>query len=167
MHLRGVVSAGSYSSPLLQRGIHWLKFRGVRPCAQPLAALLTDRLLAIAPLAVLAHHATLVPIPLHWRKRRARGFNQSADLAQALTELTGIPTSDVLERQRSTWTQSKLPPTLRNQNLAGAFRLREMPPPARYILLVDDVTTTGATLAAAASAWDTQAQVWGVTVARG
>ena len=173
--LTGVVSVGPYASPLLRRGIHWLKFQGVRPCAAPLAAVLADRLIAIAPLPLLRRDGLLIPIPLHGRRQRERGFNQSADIAASLSVAAGIPATDVLTRTRFTWTQTKLPPALRVANAAGAFtataQQAQLLANKRWLLLIDDVTTTGSTLSAAGAVLrpllSQTAEVWGVTVARG
>ncbi len=168
--LEGIISAGSYSLPALKRGIGWLKFKSVKPLARPLGQLMIRGLLAVAPLAQLRDQAMLVPIPLHKRRLRQRGFNQSQELAAVLEEYTGIPVLEVLVRRRATWTQTRLPPELRQENTSDAFALKiSSLPDKRYWLLVDDVTTTGATLAAAAEPLKAAGakEVWGVTVARG
>lgn len=167
--LTGAVNVGPYGSPLLRRGVHWLKFRGVRACARPLAALLAARVAEIAPLSALRENGVLAPIPLHRRKRRERGFNQSEELARHLSHFTGIPLLQPLQRSRATWTQTKLPPELRSQNVSGAFSVKATLPSKRWWFLVDDVTTSGATLSAAGEALcEAGAQeIWGVTVARG
>lgn len=167
--LTGAVSVGPYSSPMLRHGVHWLKFRGVRACARPLAALLTARVAEIAPLAVLRTNGAIVPIPLHRRRRRERGFNQSEVLASYLSRITSVPLLPVLQRSRATWTQTKLPADLRRQNMAEAFLVTNILPRKRWWLLIDDVTTSGATLSSAAAALRAAGaqEIWGVTVARG
>lgn len=168
--LEGIISAGSYSRPGLKRGIGWLKFKGVKPLAKPLGLLMIRGLVTVSPLAQLREQAALVPIPLHRRRMRQRGFNQSRELAAVLEEYTGIPILDVLARERATWTQTKLPPESRRENISGAFALKiSSLPDKRYWLLIDDVTTTGATLAAAAEPLKAAGarEAWGVTVARG
>lgn len=167
--LIGVVSAGPYRSLLLQRGIHWLKFKRISTVAPHLASLLSPRLAAIAPVAELSASAALVPIPLHPRRQRERGFNQATLLAQALSRATTIPVREALSRQRATYWQSHLPQELRAANVADAFAVREDVRPYTTLLLVDDVTTSGATLSAAARllALHTRASIWGVTLARG
>lgn len=169
--LTGVVTAASYNNHLARRGIHWLKFKGIKGVAPSLAQLLIPRLRLIAPFDQLRRSALLVPIPLHRRRRRLRGFNQSEELVKAISQATDIPWQMLLERQKSTWTQSHLPADLRNQNLHGAFALgTALPLRRRMIILVDDVITSGATLSAAASVVKRAmpaTQVWGLAVARG
>ena len=168
--LEGIISAGSYSLPALKRGIGWLKFKGVKSVAKPLGLLMIRGLVTVSPLAQLRDQAALVPIPLHRRRWRQRGFNQSEEIANVLEKYVGIPVIDVLVRQRATWTQTRLPPELRQENTSDAFALKiSSLPDKRYWLLIDDVTTTGATLAAAAEPLKAAGakEVWGVTVARG
>lgn len=167
--LQGLISLGSYQTPLWQRGVHWLKYKGVRDVAPVLAQLLMRALTPIAPLAVLRGDAWLVPIPLHQARERERGFNQSDDLARHLATQTGVPLAAALQRLKATWTQTKVPHELRQQNLQGAFTWRAATPPPPFTILVDDVATSGATLVAAAAAVQTAGPsvVWGITVARG
>jgi ComF family protein len=175
--LQGVVSAGPYTSPLLRRGVGWLKFNGVQTCAHSLAELAADKLAVIAPPSLLRREAVLIPIPLHRRRQRERGFNQSLALAQSLSARAGIRVAELLARSRFTWTQTRLPLGLRSDNTAGAFQAAAAPQAnellaaARWLLIVDDVTTTGSTLSAAAAALrphvSEAAEIWGVTVARG
>ncbi len=97
--------------------------------------------------------ARLVPVPLHPRRRRRRGFNQSEELARAvLKRIGGGRMEPLLVRPRHTRTQTRLRRGERQANMLGAFRLRRgqlSDPDARYVLL-DDVFTTGATLNACA-----------------
>lgn len=91
----------------------------------------------------------LVPVPLHPVRMRARGYNQARALAEALGRVHGLPVLDLLERVRATRSQVGLGRAARAANVEGAFTCRLGAPPA--IGLVDDVTTSGATLAAAGS----------------
>lgn len=95
----------------------------------------------------------IIPIPLHWRKRMRRGYNQTEYLAMGLADKSGVAVSTDLKAVKGHSTQTNLTPDERRRNTEGIFRLRH---PERYagkhILLVDDVCTTGATLTAAADA---------------
>lgn len=125
--------------------IHALKYEGRRSLARPLGHLMAAR-----DPSLLAGVDGVVPVPLHPRRRRARGFNQATDLARAL----GCPVIDALVRIRSTPSQTDLPASQRHRNVRGAFRLRRSiwsgaarrTISGRILVLVDDVSTTGATL---------------------
>ena len=125
--------------------VHALKYEGRRSLAVPLAMLMRER---GADLLDGAHAA--VPVPLHPSRRRARGFNQAADLAKHL----GLPISPALRRVRATEAQAGLPAARRHGNVRGAFVATRAAAQfrGRTILLVDDVSTTGATLEACARA---------------
>lgn len=96
--------------------------------------------------------SVLVPVPLHHRKLRERGYNQSCELALALGAELKLPVQDLLRRTRDTATQTRLDRTARRRNVKNAFALK----PGAHIdlersyVLIDDVFTTGATLNAAA-----------------
>lgn len=168
--IAGLVSVGHYQFPALRHGVHWLKFKGVRPIAPTLACLLMSRLIFMAPLEELSRQAVIVPMPLHAWRLAKRGFNQSEDLAQALSALTGITSLPLLQRQRPTFAQSKLPKDLRYRNVEKAFvAVQPIPPAAKIIILLDDVTTTGSTLTAAAEALRPHFEgiIWAATIARG
>ena len=97
----------------------------------------------------------VVPVPLHWRRRFVRGYNQADELAVALARGLGLPCRRrALVRVRPTGSQSATASAAgRWANIAGAFRVRHPESVARVrVLLVDDVLTTGATADAAAAA---------------
>lgn len=95
----------------------------------------------------------VVPVPLHWKKRWSRGFNQAELLARPVAKRRGIPVLNALCRRKSTEVQASLTMAARRKNVQGAFLAR---PGAKLqgkrILLIDDVMTTGATAGACAMA---------------
>ena len=128
----------------LREIVHALKYGGRRSIAKPLAQLMT----AAAPRVF--HGADFaVPVPLHFLRQYRRGFNQADDLARHLP----LPLLRALRRRRPTATQTDLPEAQRRKNVRGAFAVRRR---ARgriagaIVVLVDDVSTTGATLDACA-----------------
>jgi ComF family protein len=131
---------------VLREILHAFKYEGRRTLASPLA-----RLMAKAGQDLLATATVAVPVPLHRARERSRGFNQARDLASRL----GCPLADALLRTRATPSQTDLPASRRHANVRGAFVVRPRSREGidgRVVLLVDDVSTTGATLEACARA---------------
>ena len=144
-------SFGSYDG-VLRRLVHVYKYEHVESLAGPLGELLLTALPRDERFDV------VVPMPLHWRKRWDRGFNQAELLGRFLSHKTGIPMLDVLKRNRSTAAQAGLTFAQRLINVRGAFEIRKRswwfgavrPVRGLHVVLVDDVLTTGATAAAGA-----------------
>ena len=134
---------GTYDGSL-RRIVHALKYGGRRSVARRLGVLMREH-----GAALLDGADAVVPVPLHFVRRVSRGFNQAADLAEWL----GVPVVHALRRTRRTGTQADLPAARRHANVRGAFRLaRRAPVRGACVVLVDDVSTTGATLDACARA---------------
>jgi len=137
---------GFYEGPLREL-IHLLKYGGMKPLAGPLAGYLSRAL----PLD--DRFDAVTPMPLHWRRRFQRGFNQAAILAKDVARRRSIPLLHAVRRVRATRTQTGLTNAKRRENVSGAFRAgRGRPLAGLRILLVDDVMTTGATGSACAFA---------------
>jgi ComF family protein len=131
----------------LATALHAFKYRGVRPLARPLAALMTARL-AIPPAVVLA------PVPLHRSRLRERRYNQAALLARAIARHVPRPVLlGALVRRVATPPQAGLDALARRASLASAFTVAQPQAVAgRHLLVIDDVITTGATADACARA---------------
>ena len=136
--------------------VHELKFRGRRRIAARLAEALLQSPGAAAVLSAdpARPAPVLVPVPLHPRRLQERGFNQSALLARAVAETPGLRVVEgALTRREHTPPQTGLSAAQRRANVARAFVVRRRAPLAgRIVVLVDDVTTTGATARACARA---------------
>jgi len=124
---------------------------GLKYADQTFAAQAYGAWIARSGAELLAGATLLAPVPLHWWRLLRRRYNQSGLLAQAVHRATGIPhVPDLLVRHKPTAIQGGLSPAGRRRNVAGAFGVRRgMAARVRdaHIVLVDDVLTTGATVA--------------------
>lgn len=124
--------------------VHALKYERRRSIAAPLGTVMRE-----CAKEMLRDADIVVPVPLYPLREYRRGFNQADDLAQHL----GVPIARILRRARHTHSQIELPKQAREENVRGAFVLAEthdQPPAGCVAVLVDDVSTTGSTLAACA-----------------
>jgi ComF family protein len=141
-------SLGPYEGTL-RVVLHQLKYAGRRRAAARLAEALLE---APAVRALVETSDVLVPVPLHPRRLRERGFNQSALLAVEVGRRTGRPVCpDALVRRVDTVPQTGLTAAARRRNVKDAFAVRRRASVAgKTVILVDDVVTTGATVLACA-----------------
>jgi ComF family protein len=144
--LRGFDAAycyGAYEGTLREL-IHLYKYGRMKPLARPLGDLLARALPRDQGFDA------VVPLPLHWRRKWERGFNQSELLARSIARRCGIPLVHGARRRRPTRAQAGLTSALRRENVKGAFSAITDRVRGLRILLVDDVLTTGATAGACA-----------------
>ncbi len=150
---------------VMRQAIHQLKYRNLKALAAPLAQLLKDYLIT-SPVP----GEVLVPVPLHQKRLRERGYNQSSLLAKELGKPTNLPVvDDYLIRQRPTSPQARTSTVdERQSNVADAFTCRDQRLRNKQVLLIDDVATSGATLNACATALKAAGaiSVWGLVLAR-
>lgn len=125
--------------------IHDFKYRSFRGLARMLGAMMGRELLSTG---FLAEVEAVQPVPMYWFKRATRGYNQSREIALGFSSATGIPVIDAVRAVRAHRTQTSLREAERRRNLSGIFRVTDAEAlRGRGILLLDDVCTTGATLA--------------------
>ena len=145
--------------------VHGLKYRGMMSLAPPMAALLAEVALDFDLDADI-----IVPVPLSGLRHRTRGYNQASELAKHLGRELDVPVRPrALERPRHTPPQARTASALeRRRNVQGAFRSEDPAVEGNRIILVDDVTTTGATLSACAEALQRAGadSIWCLTFAR-
>jgi ComF family protein len=147
-------------SGVVRQALHELKYSGEQRLAGPLGAAIARRWRRVG-----AGGDVVVPVPVHAERRRRRGYDQAELIALVVAAELHLPCASILERSRATIAQFDLDRAARAVNVTGAFRLRlgtahgatrQQASPAgslagRWVILVDDVVTTGASLAACAT----------------
>ncbi|MBL7154887.1 MAG: ComF family protein [Candidatus Portnoybacteria bacterium] len=183
--LTGLMIASDYDYPLVKQAIHRYKYDFVKDLAEPLGQLMANRLGAILSTSKVSWDSTLlIPVPLHKKRLRWRGFNQAELLAQKISQELRIPLiNNLLIRAKYRLPQMAIKSSQeRKANIKQAFELKK---PKRLVLknfkddasgfknktiiLVDDVSTTGATLEECAQVLKRlkPKQIWGLVIARG
>lgn len=171
--LSGLLVAAPYRARLVERVIHTFKYRFIESLAAPLA-IIVGQAIARAPLPL---PDFLIPVPLHPRRLRFRGFNQAELLAKAIASdlapgLGITVTTGVLERCRFTKPQMQTRSAEeRRMNLTNAFQIQAANRTllaGKSIWLIDDVATTGTTLEECAKTLKAAGakSVWGIVIAR-
>lgn len=169
--LDGLVAVGSYRDAPLQDAVKRFKFSGIRALAEPLGDLLARRITAAGLIG--GPSTILVPLPLHRRRERQRGYNQARLLAERIGAQLDLPIVDALVRSRAAAPQTSIlgRGRARHENVAKAFALGPgiSLPAGTRVIIVDDVATTGSTLTAAASTLRSlqPTELWAAVVTRG
>lgn len=170
--LIGSIIASSYKSPLLKEAIHKYKYSFVKGLAKPLGQLMIKA--SQEQPWLMSGKVVFVPVPLHQKRLRWRGFNQAELLAQETGQALNIPLiNDVLKRAKHGAPQAQIKNSQeREKNVKEVFGLRR-PLTANLqhstIVLVDDVSTTGATLKECARVLKKAGaqKIWGLVLAKG
>ena len=179
--LAGLMVASDYDYPLVKQAIHRYKYDFVKDLAKPLGQLMIKKLTA-----TLYRKGTpfiLIPVPLHKKRLRWRGFNQAELLAEVISQEIKIPLiSNLLVRARHDLPQVQIKSSQeRKENIKQAFRINKTRTALakqglplsdlsnKTIILIDDISTTGATLEECASVLKPlkPKEIWGLVVARG
>lgn len=164
-----LLSFGAYKSVFIQRLIQRWKFEGDITTAKTLAQLLSPELTLWVP----PGPSLFIPIPLHQRKFRERGFNQTEDLARCISEKTHLTWLPLLERAIYTRPQKSVDETDKLSNVAGAFQVNPKMLPLvdrnTHLIILDDIFTTGSTINSAAGCLKQAGfkNIFAVVVARG
>ena len=174
--LDGIIWSFDYRGKLAPRVIQAVKYYGIKELIEPLTAILYDSYLSIPfalrpeEIADKTDFVKLIPIPLHKRRSRARGFNQAELIAEELSRLSSWKLEkNILKRARYTETQTELGREERILNMEGAFELLSPPDKEATYILIDDIITTGATIGSAAKLLKKNGAkvVWGMAFAKG
>lgn len=134
----------------LSRLIQDFKYRGFSNLASVMGKIGADLLI---PSGLFDGVDILIPVPMHWRKKIRRGYNQTEMIVEGVSQATGIPKSTKLKARKPHRTQTSLNAQQRIDNTKGVFALQEAETlKGKHIMLVDDICTTGATLLSAGEA---------------
>ncbi len=143
-YINGMTAAFYYEGGI-DKAIHAMKFNHQPKLSATMGYLLYEQ---IKRESVVPEFDIIVPVPMHPRKRRRRGYNQAELVAKELSTYLGVPVcADLLYKTRMTHPQSRLKREERLHNMEGAFSIHDHNElTGKIILLVDDVVTTGTTL---------------------
>ncbi len=171
--LDGLFSATDYENNLVKKTLFSFKYEPfLKTLAQPLYFLIIAHILLSESNAIFHNkqNSILMPMPLFWRRKRWRGYNQSELIAKKLSNYFKIPLLvDNLVKIKKTDSQTELSREQRQKNIANAFRLKNPEQiQGKTIFLVDDVFTTGATMEECARVLKLSgvSSVYGIVIAR-
>jgi ComF family protein len=164
-NLRGVIVATHYGEGPIKELVHHLKYNGLIELSEIAGELMANKLISINLRSL--DKFILVPVPLHKKRQKERGFNQSLLIADYMAKRLGILVADLLVRNVETRTQVGLSKKERVKNIANAFSIKTTDIPEK-VLLVDDVVTTGSTLVECAKVLSAAGvkEIWAIVLAR-
>lgn len=142
-----IVAAGQYDeSDELKKMILTYKYKRVPAFADELSQRMRDAMYTLLPSDITAKKPIVCPVPLHWIRKNERGFNQAEELAVRIAVTQGWSMEELLFRVRRTGHQAHRNRAERLTALIGAFAVKPDIQMPRHVLLIDDLSTTGATL---------------------
>ena len=170
--MNGIIVASSYENKLLQKIIRNFKYKYIKDLMYPLGNILCQRLEVWNKENF--DNYLMIPIPLHKKKQKIRGFNQAELLARAINIKLGIQIEEnIIKRIKHTPAQAKLSPLKRRKNIKNAFKITSNKTKDYFhnkkLLLVDDVCTTSSTLEECAKETSKLCpkEIWSLVLARG
>jgi len=175
-HLKidGIFIASDWSNYLLRKIIYLYKYSFIKELAVPLSELMIDFFQTNKLIDWPASQLILAPVPLFKRRLVWRGFNQAGVLAEILGKELKIETKEILERCRATFPQMEIKDKkTRRENVSNAFKIKteflNLDLRNKTVIIIDDVSTTGATLLECAKTLKTlkPAGIFGLVIARG
>ncbi len=160
-----IVVRGSYDCAPIAQYIQKLKYHFWSGAAATLKNIMGPMSEELASM----QSAVIVPVPLHHRRQRERGFNQAVIIARALSAMTGFPVIDLLNRNRYTPPQARLDALQRTINVHQAFGAQTVARRPKSVIIVDDVITTGSTISECATVLRKQGTttIWAIALAKG
>ncbi len=169
-YLDGIVSAYSYNLQM-KKIIHRFKYRPYITSLVPILSNLLEKVLKDNRGFVnfLKKSPVLIPIPLHFWRKHIRGYNQTELLVKELSKNLKLPWKDILIRTKYTKPQSELDYKSRQKNVSDIFEINpKISLLPKYVVLVDDVWTSGATLKSASRELKRKGvkEIWALTLAR-
>jgi len=172
--LDGLFCATTYHNPIIQKTLQAFKYPPyIKELSHPLASLIIAHLKLLGKNKKDFKNFVIIPIPLHRRKLKERGFNQSEELAKDISHFLNIPIwNKLLIRSKYTESQTKLNKLEREKNVQDSFKINYLSKNIKLknkkILLIDDIFTTGATMEECAKVLKREgaSEVWGMVVAR-
>lgn len=168
--LNGIFSAVSYDNPIIKKMIRQFKYNPfIKDISLIFSYLIIKHFLILDNLSVL-EQGILIPIPLHRKKLKIRGYNQSQKIAKHISEFLNMPLiTNSLIKIKNTPSQVGLPLEQRQTNIKGAFVCENAEQiKNKKIFLIDDVYTTGATTTECAKILKQSGarEVWAITITR-
>jgi ComF family protein len=174
-NLNGLIITNHYDHPLVKKAIHCYKYDFVKDLAKPLGQLMAKKLTNFSNIFN-ENNSVLIPVPLHKKRLKWRGFNQSLLLTEVISQQLKMPiNNDILIRRKHTLPQAKIKdPKEKKRNIKEAFSINPNFEKSsiiqnKNIILIDDISTTGATLEEAAQTLKPlqPKQIWGLVIAHG